>query len=250
MEFRAHSLWQFIHQVTQTPASEYGKLAKAFADDDLIRRKYVLSMTSKHFGKNKFEPAPLLNRKLLDVGAGTSSIPGELVLRGALVTALDINDAVIKTAKRLFDSKGMDVDYRAVSLHDFAADSNEKFDVVLCLDVLDYVKDAKTFVADVRKMVSDEGVVVLAGRSHNFFARVVYKFMQPFTSSTPHARRLKDVQQLFEAVGLLQRHRTGLSFNLQEKQWFKCETSRLRYMATFSAQEPASLLVHDDDDDV
>lgn len=225
--------WQFIAQILKRDDNEQAHLAKAFADDDLARRKYILSRVCEHLSKDKFEPAPLLNKRLLDIGCGTSTIPGELVLRGALVSALDVNENTVQHAEKSAQERGMDVSYHTATPEEFSKTNEEPFDIVLCLDVIEYAQDYTSFIKALDTIAAEDAVIVLTGRSHNWVARIIYKFMQPYTNHPPFPRRLQTLTKEFSKYNFERTHAMGLAFDLNTEKWHKCEFSRLRYMATF-----------------
>ncbi|MDD9912652.1 MAG: methyltransferase domain-containing protein, partial [Alphaproteobacteria bacterium] len=71
-----------------------------------LRQEYILDATRHHFKKRDDDPAPLFQMNLLDVGCGASPINSFLALSGADVTALDIDEKILKEAQTYADSIG------------------------------------------------------------------------------------------------------------------------------------------------
>jgi 2-polyprenyl-6-hydroxyphenyl methylase / 3-demethylubiquinone-9 3-methyltransferase len=80
-------------------------------------------------------------KRVLDVGCGGGILSEAMAARGANVTGIDLADKPLKVAKlRLFES-GLKVDYRMISAEELARTSDERFDVVTCMEMLEHVPD-------------------------------------------------------------------------------------------------------------
>ena len=98
----------------------------------LIRRKFIVSRASEFLGKNKFEPAPLLNQKILDAGCGLNGISDELSFRGADILAIDKDEKIIMAAEAVATKNGSPVKYEKTEFNDVKG----KFNIILLLDFL------------------------------------------------------------------------------------------------------------------
>ena len=127
---------------------------------------------------------PFIGENILEVGAGIGTNTNFL---------LDLNDHIGKWVclepDRLLAEKiesNIDVDHRAKvkvfnkSLDDF--ESNEKFDTVLYIDVLEHIRNDKKEIEHVKRYLKSDGYLIILVPAHNFL-------FSEFDQSIGHFRR-------------------------------------------------------------
>ena len=102
---------------------------------------------------------PLSGVRLIDIGCGGGLVAEPLARLGATVTGIDLATDSIAAAKAHAAEAGVPVDYRAQSIEDVAA-AGERFDVALCLEVLEHVPDPAAFLATAARVVEPGGVLI------------------------------------------------------------------------------------------
>jgi ubiquinone biosynthesis O-methyltransferase len=200
----------------------------------LIRRKYILSRTSEFFGKNKFEPAPLLNRRILDVGCGLNGISDELAFRGGDILAIDRNLEVLTSAKNNALHNGSPVDYQNRTLENLHTD--EKFDVILLLDFL-HKRNVEKSLDKVQELLKEDGVIVISGSNKTLKSYIRNIFVPKFLLKMMHLNvKSTDLMKLKRVKNGLQGHgfsilgTQGIDFNFFTGKWHKTKSTRVRYI--------------------
>jgi SAM-dependent methyltransferase len=95
-------------------------------------------------------------RRVLDLGAGPGAVTPELVRRSAgLVVALDQDLTALQTA-----SDGWQGAARVGADGRFLPLATSTFDLVFCQCVLMWIRDLNTAIAEIRRVLSDDGVLV------------------------------------------------------------------------------------------
>lgn len=107
----------------------------------------------------------LKGKKILEIGAGTLHLSECLASKGASVTALDMSEELKQSHKELSitlrDSiTCIEADFLK---HDF---KNEKFDVIIAMEVLEHVEEEKLFLEKVKKLLKDKGVIIISVPAH------------------------------------------------------------------------------------
>ena len=77
--------------------------------------------------------------------------------RGAKVTGIDPSEAAIAAARRHADANDLKIDYHVASGESLPF-ANDVFDVVVCVDVFEHVKDLKRALFEVRRVLRPNGV--------------------------------------------------------------------------------------------
>lgn len=123
-------------------------------------------------------------KNILDIGCGGGILSEKLSLRGANVTGIDKSNTLINVAKRKYDSN---VEYINVDIINF--NSNVKYDIIICMEVVEHLRDIDVFFKFLNKMKSDNTHVFISSLDKTilsyleiiFFGEYVAKILQKNT---------------------------------------------------------------------
>ena len=99
----------------------------------------------------------LEGRKILDIGCGGGILAEALASRGAQVTGIDLAEMSLKVAKLHLHESSLEIDYQMVSAEEFAATHANSFDLITCLEMLEYVPDPASIVNAAASMLKPGG---------------------------------------------------------------------------------------------
>jgi 2-polyprenyl-6-hydroxyphenyl methylase/3-demethylubiquinone-9 3-methyltransferase len=122
-----------------------------------LRQAYVADLVARHFGLAN--AASLEGLRMLDVGCGGGLLAEPLARRGASVLGIDASPGNIAAARRHAEREAVAVEYR-LGEPDTALRADERFDVVLALEVVEHVSDVPVFIAAAARHVAPGGLLV------------------------------------------------------------------------------------------
>lgn len=133
------------------PLHQQGQARLGFIRDALVA----------HFSRPARELQCLKGLSILDVGCGGGLVAEPLSRLGAAVTGIDPTPESIAVARRHAKAQGLAIDYRAATAEDLLA-AHERFDAVVCLEVIEHVPDVAVFLKTLSHLVRPGGVLVLS----------------------------------------------------------------------------------------
>jgi len=149
-----------MHDATVDPreVDYYSRLADTWWDEsgpfwplhklNELRSEYISRRLSDRLDRNASAARPLDGLKILDVGCGGGILSESMASRGATVTGIDVVEKNIRVAELHARQRGLDIEYRLCPVADIAADEQNRFDVVLNMEVVEHVNDVPGFMRD------------------------------------------------------------------------------------------------------
>lgn len=116
-----------------------------------VRLMYVNEKIGEYFGGKTKKDIDLI-----DIGSGGGIAAEALARSGYNVTGIDASESNINVAKLHAESENVDVRYICTT----AENHHEKYDVVLCLEVIEHVADLPLFMASACRMLKKGGVII------------------------------------------------------------------------------------------
>lgn len=123
------------------------------------RLQFIRDRIVGHFARPATGLRPLVGLTLLDIGCGGGLVTEPMARLGAAVTGIDPAEESIEAARRHALEQDLDVDYRATTIEQLA-ETGARFDVVLCLEVVEHVPDPAAFLKVCATLVRPGGLLV------------------------------------------------------------------------------------------
>lgn len=184
------------------------------------RLDYVTAQIAAQFGRDRDAALPFQGLSVLDIGCGGGLMSEPMARLGAAVTGADAAPGNIHVAQLHADQQGLDIDYRATTSEDLAA-QGLKYDVVMALEIVEHVADPAQFIATCRDLVKPGGLMIqstLNRTAKSFGAAIIGAewIMRWLPKGTHDWRRFitpDELAQMTEAVQLDVVDRCGMVFN-------------------------------------
>ena len=209
---------------------------RAFLNYHLVRRKYILKHVCELFDKNSHEPAPLLNKTLLDIGCGSSHLAEEMTFRGADATAIDTNKKAIKKAKIRSEKSGALVTFRNDTTATLAKEK-QKYDVILCLDILDHTSRKSDLLKDIHTLLADDGILIISANNrtlksflwHKVVASFLFRWI-PGGYTFRHFMTPDKLAKKLEKTGFVTQDQCGVYLDESAMRWRRQEKPGIRFL--------------------
>lgn len=119
----------------------------------------------------------LKGKAVLDLGCGGGLLAEKFASEGALVTGVDLSPVAIEAAKKHACSSNLQIEYRVVSAAQLSKEAQEKFDIVVCAEVLEHVDDLNGFLRDSLSMLKPGGLFFFGTINKTVKARLLALFI-------------------------------------------------------------------------
>jgi len=126
-----------------------------------LRLGYIRDAACRRFGRDAKRLDCLSGLRFLDIGCGGGILSEPLARLGAEVVGADPAQENVAAARLHAAENGIAVDYRATTA-EALAEVEERFDVVLAMEVVEHVADLNLFVELTAGMVKPGGLMIAA----------------------------------------------------------------------------------------
>lgn len=101
----------------------------------------------------------LYNKQAIDVGCGGGILSESLAKLGANVTGIDMGTEPLNVAKLHALETGLSINYQKITAEEKALESENSFDVVTCMEMLEHVPDPASVIKACSDLVKPGGLV-------------------------------------------------------------------------------------------
>jgi 2-polyprenyl-6-hydroxyphenyl methylase/3-demethylubiquinone-9 3-methyltransferase len=208
------------------------------------RLGFIRNALCRHFELDTGRVRVLEGLSILDVGCGGGLICEPLARLGAKATGVDPADENIRAARLHAQASGLDIDYRAMRIEDVAA-GEDRFDAVMCLEVIEHVPDPAAFLAHCANVLKPGGLLIVStlNRTLKSFAlaivaaEYVLGWVERGTHRWDRFVTVDELDQMLKQIGLTDIRYEGIVYNPFEDRWSAASDTDVNYMA--SAAKPS-----------
>lgn len=205
-----------------------------------VRINYLKEKICQHFNKDVNEPEPLKQINILDIGSGGGLVSSALCQLGAKVTGLDANYHNIKAATEHAKEQELEINYVQGTVEDYAKEHQGKYDLVVCLEVIEHVANPQLFVAKICELVKKEGMLVFSTINRTvksyllaiIMAEYVLRWVPKKTHQYRKFIRPSELYAMFDQNIWRLTELKGLIFNPLEQNWQLSDNIEVNYFAT------------------
>ena len=190
------------------------------------RLGYIRHRVIDHFGRDADTLKPLDKLSVLDVGCGGGILSEPLARMGGAVTGIDVTEKLIQVAKLHAQDSGLDITYQHTSAETLV-DKRKKYDVVICLEVIEHVPDPQALVNTLSKLVKPDGLLFIStiNRTYKSYAlaivgaEYVLRWLPKGTHEWKKFLRPSEIAHMASTSNMTVNNATGLCLNILKWQW-------------------------------
>jgi 2-polyprenyl-6-hydroxyphenyl methylase/3-demethylubiquinone-9 3-methyltransferase len=203
-----------------------------------IRISYIKDNIINTF-KLKKNDKPLSKIKILDIGCGGGLLSEPMSRLGADVVGIDASDRNINVAKLHAKKNNLNIKYVCSSPENYQI--NEKFDVILNMEIIEHVDNVDLFLKSCSKLLKKNGVMFVATlnktlKSYIFAiigAEYIMRWLPIGTHSWEKFVKPEDLIKFLKNYNLELDELTGLKFNLIKDEWSISADKSVNYIGKF-----------------
>ena len=203
-----------------------------------VRLGFIRDTLVAHFNLDAKARRPLEGLRLLDIGCGGGLVSEPMTRLGAKVTGVDASEKNIKTASVHAEENGLSIDYRAGAVEGLVESGEDKFDVVLNLEVVEHVADPDAFLRACSDLVAPGGVMIVATINRTpkalglaiVGAEYILRWLEPGTHDFSKLVKPDEIEAAVESAGLIADPPKGVSYNPILDSWSTSTDTSVNYM--------------------
>jgi len=202
-----------------------------------VRLAYIRDQVAERFGRDPRTARPFEGLRFLDIGCGGGLLCEPMARLGAAVVGADASATNIEVAKLHASESGVDVDYRAATAEELA-DSGEKFDVILNMEVVEHVADIDLFLGKCANMVKPGGIMFVATINRTLKAlglaiigaEYVLRWLPRGTHQFGKLVRPEELEKALASAAMSIVDRTGVIYHPLADRWQRSKDMDVNYM--------------------
>ena len=201
-----------------------------------IRIEYILEITLKYFKIDENKKFPLKNLKILDIGCGGGLISEPMTRLGANVTGVDASNKNINIAKLHAEKNKLDIIYLSGVPEDL--DPQNKFDVILNLEVVEHVENLDLYLESCFKVLKPGGIMFTATLNRTLTSYVkaivgaeyILRWLPIGTHDWNKFLKPEELEKKITDLNFSTINLTGLSFNPFFQEWKRTKDLSVNYI--------------------
>tara|TARA_B100000925_G_scaffold175189_1_gene132048 strand:+ start:115 stop:807 length:693 start_codon:yes stop_codon:yes gene_type:complete len=182
------------------------------------------------------------NKKILDIGCGGGLLSEALHDAGAIVCGVDASEKTIQVAKNHANERDLNITYVCKSITDFAKSNDQKFDYIVCFEMIEHVDDQSQLINDIKSLMNKKSKVFFSTINRNLisfiFAKVIAEYVLNMVPKNTHTYdkfiRPSELNRILEKSNFKTEDITGISFNPINQSFTLSDFNKINYFLTAS----------------
>ena len=182
------------------------------------------------------------NKRILDIGCGGGLLSEALHNAGAIVYGIDASKKTIEIAKNHAKERDLNITYINKSFNDFIESNDQKFDHVVCFEMIEHVDDQNQLIHHIGPLLNKKSKVFFSTINRNLtsfiFAKVIAEYVLKIVPKNTHTYdkfvRPSELNKMLQKNNFKTENITGLKFNPLSQTFSLSEFNKINYFLTAS----------------
>ena len=196
---------------------------------------HMLNPVRTEFIKNRIS---LDNKTLIDVGCGGGLLCENLAMVTKEIKGIDMSKDAIEIAKTHQTLKNLKIDYEAISLESLLENSEKKYDVLTCMELVEHVPDPKKLIKDCVNVTNKNADLFFSTLNRNFISYMVsiigaeylLNILPKGTHDFSTFIKPSEFSKLLRNNGLNVIDIKGISYNILSKKFYESNNPTINYI--------------------
>ena len=201
-----------------------------------IRIEYIKEKIINHFNLSHEKFSPFSNLSILDIGCGGGLISEPMARLGGKVTGIDASKKNVEVAKIHCKKTKLKINYLNKSPEQM--NNNEKFDIILNLEVVEHVDDLDLYLKSCAKLLKKNGLIFTATLNRTFTsyikaiigAEYILRWLPVGTHDWNKFIKPEELEEKLVKEKLCTQDVKGLSFNPFLNKWSRSSNLDVNYI--------------------
>ena len=201
-----------------------------------VRIKYIIDKCCENFNLKKNDNKPLSPLKILDIGCGGGLVCEPLNRLGAEVTGIDASFKNIEVAKIHAKKSGLKIKYLNTSPE--KKDINEKFDVILNLEIVEHVENLDLFLKSSSDLLKKNGIMFVATINRTLQSYVkaivgaeyILRWLPIGTHDWQKFLKPSEIENKFNQINLNKLDLSGVNYSVFKNSWSLSSDCSVNYI--------------------
>ncbi|MGM0453323.1 MAG: bifunctional 2-polyprenyl-6-hydroxyphenol methylase/3-demethylubiquinol 3-O-methyltransferase UbiG [Thermodesulfobacteriota bacterium] len=159
-------------------------------------------------------------RRVADIGCGGGILTEALARAGGNVTGIDWSESALAAARDHMKKSGLSIDYRHATAEILAEEMPGRFDVVVCMEMLEHVPSPQSILSACAALVKPGGHVFVSTINRTLLSRFLVIFVaervlgvvEKGTHAYPKFIKPREMVGYAESAGLVEKDGTGYMY--------------------------------------
>lgn len=180
----------------------------------------------------------LKDKTVIDIGCGGGILTESLAKQGANLTGIDANDELISVANLHKLESALEIDYQTIYSNELASSQPNKFDAVICMELLEHVPDPQALVNDCAALCKPGGKLFFSTINRSpiayalgiIAAEHILKMVKKGTHDYSKFIKPSELARCCRNAGLSVSKTEGFSYNPITKKYFITKNTSVNYL--------------------
>ncbi len=204
-----------------------------------LRLEYILEQICSHYKLSSNRE--IKGFSVLDVGCGGGVLSVPLARLGADVTAIDSGKENIEAAQIHAQKEKLEIDFICTEIEEFSGANAGKFDIVLCMEVLEHVANPELFISYLAKAGKKDSIIILSTINRNLksgfltigIAEYILKMLPKNTHDYNKFITPAEMNNYAMKSGLEILDFKGMTYDIFAKDWVLSRNIDVNYFGSF-----------------